>query len=195
MCLLSSGNTSFNERSSQNTSFVVVVNVGKPPKLHQQHQSRLTLRLKDFLCWHPDLVLNGLGPRKFILPTRLLILPSTTATMMTSKKIALTLSVLATTSEAFSVFPSTTQQKSSGTALQMGLFDGVKDAFAAPALERSVIDSERETPIDRWMGWSVVSENDKKEQSAGMSLSLSSSDTHDVFGRRSCLTIGVFLFC
>lgn len=49
----------------------------------------------------------------------------------------------------------------------MGLFDGVKDAFAAPALERSAIDSERETPIDRWMGWSVVSENDKQEQSAG----------------------------
>ena len=79
-------------------------------------------------------------------------------------KIAVTLSVLAS-AEAFSVvYPN---QKSSSTALNMGLFDGVKDAFAAPALERSVIDSERETPIDRWMGWSVVSENDKKEQSAG----------------------------
>lgn len=37
----------------------------------------------------------------------------------------------------------------------MGLFDGIKEAFAAPALERSVLDAERETPIDRWMGWSV----------------------------------------
>ena len=79
-------------------------------------------------------------------------------------KIAITLSVL-TSTEGFSVVPST--QKSSKTALHMGLFDGVKDAFAAPALERSVIDAERETPIDRWMGWSVVSENDKKEQSVG----------------------------
>jgi len=40
-------------------------------------------------------------------------------------------------------------------SLNMGLFDGVKDAFAAPALERSTINSERETPIDRWMGWNV----------------------------------------
>ncbi|CAJ1961891.1 unnamed protein product [Cylindrotheca closterium] len=36
-----------------------------------------------------------------------------------------------------------------------GLFDGVKDAFSAPPSE---IDSERETPIDRWMGWSVVAQ-------------------------------------
>lgn len=41
----------------------------------------------------------------------------------------------------------------SGTALSMGLFDGVKDAFGAPPA--SAIDSERETPIDRWMGWNV----------------------------------------
>jgi hypothetical protein len=43
----------------------------------------------------------------------------------------------------------------------MGLFDGVREAFSAPALERSTLDAERETPIDRWMGWSVVSENSK----------------------------------
>jgi hypothetical protein len=41
------------------------------------------------------------------------------------------------------------------TTIRMGLFDGIKEAFAAPALERSVLDAERETPIDRWMGWSV----------------------------------------
>lgn len=46
--------------------------------------------------------------------------------------------------------------------LQMGLFDGVKEAFSAPALERSSLDSERETPIDRWMGWNV----DKDEEQA-----------------------------
>lgn len=43
--------------------------------------------------------------------------------------------------------------------LQMGLFDGMKEAFSAPALERTTIDAERETPIDRWMGWSVAKEN------------------------------------
>lgn len=54
------------------------------------------------------------------------------------------------------------------TAIHMGLFDGVKEAFSAPALERSTLDSERETPIDRWMGWSVVSENkDQKTPAAG----------------------------
>ena len=54
------------------------------------------------------------------------------------------------------------------TALGMGLFDGVKEAFSAPALERSAIDAERETPIDRWMGWSVVSENQQQQPKAGV---------------------------
>lgn len=45
--------------------------------------------------------------------------------------------------------------RSSLKPLQMGLLDDVKDAFAAPALERSTLDSERETPIDRWMGWNA----------------------------------------
>lgn len=49
----------------------------------------------------------------------------------------------------------------------MGLFDGVKDAFSAPALERTTIDAERETPIDRWMGWSVAKEN-KSDESESM---------------------------
>jgi len=35
----------------------------------------------------------------------------------------------------------------------MGLFDGMKDAFNAPP--SAGLDSERETPIDRWMGWNV----------------------------------------
>ena len=34
----------------------------------------------------------------------------------------------------------------------MGLFDGVKDAFNAPPND---IAAEKETPIDRWMGWSA----------------------------------------
>mmetsp|Transcript_7818 Transcript_7818/g.17038 ORF Transcript_7818/g.17038 Transcript_7818/m.17038 type:complete len:219 (-) Transcript_7818:107-763(-) len=48
------------------------------------------------------------------------------------------------------------------TSLQMGLFDGVKEAFSAPALEKSQIDAERETPIDRWMGWSVKTEDEQQ---------------------------------
>ena len=41
-----------------------------------------------------------------------------------------------------------------------GLFDGMKEAFTAPSLERSTLDANRETPIDRWMGWNVKSEDD-----------------------------------
>lgn len=66
-----------------------------------------------------------------------------------------------------------TPASSSTTALHMGLFDGVKDAFSAPTLERSKIDAERETPIDRWMGWSVASDttaSQEKARQAGTSL-------------------------
>jgi len=45
----------------------------------------------------------------------------------------------------------------------MGLFDGVKEAFGANSLERPEIESGRETPIDRWMGWTVVSENQQQQ--------------------------------
>ena len=63
--------------------------------------------------------------------------------------------------EAFTINPA------GRTSTQLnGLFDGVKDAFSAPALERSEIDSERETPIDRWMGWSVVSDKDQAGSAA-----------------------------
>mmetsp|Transcript_6693 Transcript_6693/g.8663 ORF Transcript_6693/g.8663 Transcript_6693/m.8663 type:complete len:204 (-) Transcript_6693:259-870(-) len=66
----------------------------------------------------------------------------------------------------FIVQPQT--QGSSSMALNMGLFDGVKDAFGAPALERSKIDADRETPIDRWMGWSVVSETGNAEKAVAV---------------------------
>jgi len=68
----------------------------------------------------------------------------------------------ASTVSGFSVLPSqtyhTTSKTTTTTTSLNGLFDGVKEAFSAPALERSQIDASRETPIDRWMGWSVVSE-------------------------------------
>jgi len=53
-------------------------------------------------------------------------------------------------------------QRITRTSLHMGLFDGIKEAFQAPTLERSYLDSERETPIDRWMGWNVKSTDDTK---------------------------------
>jgi hypothetical protein len=60
----------------------------------------------------------------------------------------------------------------------MGLFDGVKDAFSAPALERSTLDAERETPIDRWMGWSVARDasGEQQKQDIGMYTKLSNWD-------------------
>merc|ERR1719401_1392959 len=53
------------------------------------------------------------------------------------------------------------------TSLQ-GLFDGLKDAFSAPALEQSTLNKERETPIDRWMGWNAMgSEETNKNNFSG----------------------------
>jgi hypothetical protein len=43
----------------------------------------------------------------------------------------------------------------------------MKEAFTAPALERSALDANRETPIDRWMGWNVKSEDSKSSLSKG----------------------------
>mmetsp|Transcript_8553 Transcript_8553/g.14842 ORF Transcript_8553/g.14842 Transcript_8553/m.14842 type:complete len:205 (-) Transcript_8553:128-742(-) len=46
-------------------------------------------------------------------------------------------------------------------ALNMGLFDGVKEAFGADGM--GDLDKERETPIDRWMGWNAKSSDGPKE--------------------------------
>jgi len=47
------------------------------------------------------------------------------------------------------------------TELKMGLFDGVKEAFGAEGM--SPLDGDRETPIDRWMGWNTKPANDPSE--------------------------------
>ncbi|CAB9511078.1 expressed unknown protein [Seminavis robusta] len=65
------------------------------------------------------------------------------------------------------------------TELQMGLFDGVKDAFSAPALERSTLDSERETPIDRWMGWSVARQDEAATEEAAAAVPSDFVDSMD----------------
>jgi hypothetical protein len=82
--------------------------------------------------------------------------------------VSVSFSVVSIGSSAISAARTTTRTKtttsSTTTTALYGLFDGVKDAFSAPTLERSKIDAERETPIDRWMGWSVASENKKGQQ-------------------------------
>lgn len=84
---------------------------------------------------------------------------STTATILLT-----TAATTAVIVSGFSVVPQQQLQKYNNnirynTELN-GLFDGVKDAFQQPPSE---VDSTRETPIDRWMGWSVVSENEVQE--------------------------------
>ena len=58
-----------------------------------------------------------------------------------------------------------TCRKSNSAPLQMGLFDGMKDAFSAP--NSMSIDAERETPIDRWMGWNVKSSEEQERVASG----------------------------
>ena len=89
-----------------------------------------------------------------------------------------------TTTSSFS--RTTTTKATTTTALHMGLFDGVKDAFSAPALERSAIDAERETPIDRWMGWSVAATDASKLQQQQQLDSASTAGTYCVL---------LFLYC
>lgn len=42
----------------------------------------------------------------------------------------------------------------------MGLFDGVKEAFGADGMGE--LDGDRETPIDRWMGWNAKGGEEQK---------------------------------
>jgi hypothetical protein len=77
--------------------------------------------------------------------------------IMTHLRIILVLVQCFIVTNGFNIPTSTT--KLPVTHLRMGLFDGVKEAFAAPA-RTSIIDAERETPIDRWMGWSVTKDKD-----------------------------------
>mmetsp|Transcript_13785 Transcript_13785/g.40297 ORF Transcript_13785/g.40297 Transcript_13785/m.40297 type:complete len:212 (-) Transcript_13785:33-668(-) len=94
---------------------------------------------------------------------------------------ACAIAAAATTCDAFTfVTPasrSCSQVMTSSTGLRMGLFDGVKEAFSAPALERTEIDSARETPIDRWMGWSVKSEAEQQTEQVAAANFVDSMDT------------------
>jgi hypothetical protein len=90
--------------------------------------------------------------------------PIVVVNMSRSRVVLASLLPLLATTDSFVVRPSAPYNGFTKTAIEMGLFDGVKDAFSAPALERSVLDAERETPIDRWMGWSVASENNRESK-------------------------------
>jgi hypothetical protein len=74
-----------------------------------------------------------------------------------SQRILVVAVAMASVSSAFTIQCPSLKTSNSNTQLKMGLFDGVKDAFSAPP---SDIGSERETPIDRWMGWSVAKEDE-----------------------------------
>lgn len=46
-----------------------------------------------------------------------------------------------------------------------GLLDGVKEAFGAEGMGE--LDGDRETPIDRWMGWNAKSSEPSAKQAMG----------------------------
>ena len=79
-------------------------------------------------------------------------------------KTATALLLTASSVSGFAILPQ--HGAASSTALN-GLFDGVKGAFSAPP---SNIDSERETPIDRWMGWSVAQNEPQVQQKAAAGM-------------------------
>ncbi|KAL3762302.1 hypothetical protein ACHAWU_000949 [Discostella pseudostelligera] len=65
---------------------------------------------------------------------------------------------------------------SRSSSLNMGVFDGVKEAFGADGMgELSV---ERETPIDRWMGWNTKSV-DSPQDAVGSKTPLNFIDSMD----------------
>lgn len=68
----------------------------------------------------------------------------------------------ATTScaHAFVPTPATTSRITS-TSLNMGLFDGVKEAFGADGM--GDLEGDRVTPIDRWMGWNAKSKDSPQQ--------------------------------
>ncbi|KAL7525401.1 hypothetical protein ACHAXR_002929 [Thalassiosira sp. AJA248-18] len=63
----------------------------------------------------------------------------------------------ATTSCAHAFVPTTPATSRTSVSLNMGLFDGVKEAFGSDGMGE--LGKERETPIDRWMGWNAKTED------------------------------------
>ena len=59
--------------------------------------------------------------------------------------------VAAATTSCAHAFVTAPSRTTSLVPLNMGVFDGVKEAFGADGMGE--LDGDRETPIDRWMGW------------------------------------------
>mmetsp|Transcript_12348 Transcript_12348/g.29151 ORF Transcript_12348/g.29151 Transcript_12348/m.29151 type:complete len:205 (+) Transcript_12348:275-889(+) len=57
-----------------------------------------------------------------------------------------------------------------------GLFDGVKEAFGADGM--GSLEGDRETPIDRWMGWNAKS-SDEPQQAVGSKAPVDFVDSMD----------------
>jgi len=76
-----------------------------------------------------------------------------------------TLLAIAASTSTTQAFTTTANNVRTHTALNMGLFDGVKEAFGADGM--GDLDAERETPIDRWMGWNAKTEAAQGEVSKG----------------------------
>mmetsp|Transcript_10 Transcript_10/g.16 ORF Transcript_10/g.16 Transcript_10/m.16 type:complete len:204 (-) Transcript_10:108-719(-) len=74
-----------------------------------------------------------------------------------------TLLAIAASTSTTQAFTTTANNVRTHTALNMGLFDGVKEAFGADGM--GDLDAERETPIDRWMGWNAKTESAQGEVS------------------------------
>ena len=76
-----------------------------------------------------------------------------------------TLLPIAASTSTTQAFSTTANNVRTQTALNMGLFDGVKEAFGADGM--GDLDAERETPIDRWMGWNTKTDSAPGEVSKG----------------------------
>jgi len=75
--------------------------------------------------------------------------------------------VAAATATCHAFAPALSHSRTTSTSLN-GLFDGVKEAFGADGTGMDGmgdLDKDRETPIDRWMGWNAKS--DRPQESVG----------------------------
>ena len=86
-----------------------------------------------------------------------------TSTIYQIMKSSILVAAATTTSCAHAFVPAASSSRTA-VSLNMGLFDGVKEAFGADGM--GDLDSERETPIDRWMGWNTKS-NDAPTEAVG----------------------------
>ena len=71
--------------------------------------------------------------------------------------------VVAAATSCANAFVPTLPPPTKTMSLNMGLFDGVKEAFGSDGTGMGDLSVERETPIDRWMGWNAKATDGPKE--------------------------------